>query len=222
MGGIKMKKSLNTFVLAILAGFCIGLGGNVFLALMGTNKLLGAVLFTVGLFTICTNGFNLFTGKACYIFDNPPSYLITLIIIWLGNLVGTGAMALIVRGTRLSDTYIEAAKSLVATKNADSLFSLFLLAIVCNTLIYIAVDGYKNNPHEVGKYLALVFGVVVFILAGTEHSIADMYYYAVAGDLLNTATLGNALLRILIISLGNIVGGLILPLGKKLSAKLQA
>lgn len=217
-----MKKSLNTFVLAILAGFCIGLGGNVFLALMGTNKLLGAVLFTVGLFTICTNGFNLFTGKACYIFDNPPSYLITLIIIWLGNLVGTGAMALIVRGTRLSDTYIEAAKSLVATKNADSLFSLFLLAIVCNTLIYIAVDGYKNNPHEVGKYLALVFGVVVFILAGTEHSIADMYYYAVAGDLLNTATLGNALLRILIISLGNIVGGLILPLGKKLSAKLQA
>lgn len=217
-----MKKSLNTFVLAILAGFCIGLGGNVFLALMGTNKLLGAVLFTVGLFTICTNGFNLFTGKACYIFDNPPSYLITLIIIWLGNLVGTGAMALIVRGTRLSDTYIEAAKSLVATKNADSLFSLFLLAIVCNTLICIAVDGYKNNPHEVGKYLALVFGVVVFILAGTEHSIADMYYYAVAGDLLNTATLGNALLRILIISLGNIVGGLILPLGKKLSAKLQA
>lgn len=217
-----MKKSLNTFVLAILAGFCIGLGGNVFLALMSTNKLLGAVLFTVGLFTICTNGFNLFTGKACYIFDNPPSYLITLIIIWLGNLVGTGAMALIVRGTRLSDTYIEAAKSLVATKNADSLFSLFLLAIVCNTLIYIAVDGYKNNPHEVGKYLALVFGVVVFILAGTEHSIADMYYYAVAGDLLNTATLGNALLRILVISLGNIVGGLILPLGKKLSVKLQA
>lgn len=217
-----MKKSLNTFVLAILAGFCIGLGGNVFLALMSTNKLLGAVLFTVGLFTICTNGFNLFTGKACYIFDNPPSYLITLIIIWLGNLVGTGAMALIIRGTRLSDTYIEAAKSLVATKNADSLFSLFLLAIVCNTLIYIAVDGYKNNPHEVGKYLALVFGVVVFILAGTEHSIADMYYYAVAGDLLNTATLGNALLRILVISLGNIVGGLILPLGKKLSVKLQA
>lgn len=217
-----MKKSLNTFVLAILAGFCIGLGGNVFLALMSTNKLLGAVLFTVGLFTICTNGFNLFTGKACYIFDNPPSYLITLIIIWLGNLVGTGAMALIVRGTRLSDTYIEAAKNLVATKNADSLFSLFLLAIVCNTLIYIAVDGYKNNPHEVGKYLALVFGVVVFILAGTEHSIADMYYYAVAGDLLNTATLGNALLRILVISLGNIVGGLILPLGKKLSVKLQA
>lgn len=217
-----MKKNLNTFVLAILAGFCIGLGGNVFLALMSTNKLLGAVLFTVGLFTICTNGFNLFTGKACYIFDNPPSYLITLIIIWLGNLVGTGAMALIVRGTRLSGTYIEAAKSLVATKNTDSLFSLFLLAIVCNTLIYIAVDGYKNNPHEIGKYLALVFGVVVFILAGTEHSIADMYYYAVAGDLLNTATLGNALLRILVISLGNIVGGLILPLGKKLSVKLQA
>lgn len=217
-----MKKSLSTFVLAILAGFCIGLGGNVFLALMGTNKALGAVLFTVGLFTICTNGFNLFTGKACYIFDNPPTYLLTLLVIWLGNLVGTGAMALIVRGTRLSATYVEAAKNLVAAKNSDSLISLFLLAIVCNTLIYIAVDGYKNNPHEVGKYLSLVFGVVVFILAGTEHSIADMYYYAVAGEFFSISTIGNALLRILVISLGNIVGGLILPAGKKISAKLQA
>ncbi len=216
-----MKKTLNIFVLAILAGFCIGLGGNVFLALLTTNKFLGAVLFTVGLFTICTNGFNLFTGKACYIFDNPPSYLLTLVIIWLGNLVGTGAMALIVRGTRLAESYIGAAQGLVATKNADSLLSLFLLAVVCNTLIYIAVDGFKNNPHEVGKYLALVFGVVVFILAGTEHSIADMYYYAVAGELFNTATLGNALLRILVISLGNIVGGLILPVGKKIAASLS-
>ncbi len=216
-----MKKTLNTFVLAILAGFCIGLGGNVFLALLSTNKLLGAVLFTVGLFTICTNGFNLFTGKACYIFDNPPSYLGTLVIIWLGNIVGTSAMALIVRSTRLADSYIEAAKGLVATKNADSLLSLFLLAVVCNTLIYIAVDGFKNNPHEIGKYLALVFGVVVFILAGTEHSIADMYYYGVAGELFNPQAMGNALLRILVISLGNIVGGLILPVGKKISAKLS-
>ena len=83
-----MKKTLGVFLKAILAGFCIGVGGNVFLGLIGTNKALGAVLFAVGLFTICTHGFNLFTGKACYILENKPSYLGTLVVIWVGNLIG--------------------------------------------------------------------------------------------------------------------------------------
>lgn len=212
-----MKKAVSTFILAILAGFCIGLGGNVFLSLLGTNKALGAVLFTVGLFTICTNGFNLFTGKACYILDNKPSYLGTLVVIWLGNIVGAWFMSFLVHQSRLNESYTAAAKGLVETKNADSLLSLFMLAVICNVLIFIAVDGYKNNPHELGKYLALIFGVSVFILAGTEHSVADMYYYAVAGELFTA----QGILRILIISLGNAVGGLILPAGKKLAKKAE-
>lgn len=213
-----MKKGLGTFIKAILAGFCIGLGGNVFLALLPTSKMLGAVLFSVGLFTICTHGLNLFTGKACYILDNKPAYLGTLVIIWLGNLVGACIMALLVRLSRLDAAYTEAARTLVAAKNGDSLLSLFFLGVICNSLIYIAVDGYKSNPHEFGKYLALVLGVAVFILAGTEHSIADMYYYAVAGEVFT----GEGLLRLVIISLGNVLGGLLIPGGKKLAAKLGA
>ena len=213
-----MKKGLGTFIKAILAGFCIGLGGNVFLALMNTSRLLGAVLFSVGLFTICTHGLNLFTGKACYILDNKSAYLGTLCIIWLGNLVGACLMALFVRLSRLDAAFTEAAQGLVATKNGDSLLSLFFLGVICNSLIYIAVDGYKSNPHELGKYLALVLGVTVFILAGTEHSIADMYYYAVAGEIFT----GQGLLRLVIISLGNVVGGLLIPAGKLLAEKLGA
>ena len=70
-------------------------------------------------------------------------------------------------------------------------------------LIFIAVDGYKNNPHEVGKYLALFFGVVVFILSGFEHSVADMFYISCAN-----AWNGDMLLRVIVISLGNAVGGI--------------
>lgn len=213
-----MKKTVSTFLKAILAGFCIGVGGDVFLALLPTNKPLGAVLFAIGLFTICTHGFNLFTGKACYILDNKPSYLGTLVVIWVGNLIGAFCMAALVHCTRLSAGYTEAAQGLVAAKNADSLGSLFVLGILCNVLIYIAVDGYKSNPHEVGKYIALIFGVAVFILAGTEHSVADMYYYAAAGELFT----GNAILRLVIISLGNVVGGLILPGIKLLAKKCEA
>ena len=209
-----MKKTVSVFLKAILAGFCIGLGGVVFLGLMPTNKPLGAFLFAIGLFTICTHGFNLFTGKACYILDNKPSYLGTLVVIWVGNLIGAFCMAALMHCTRVSGAYTEAAQTLVAAKNGDSLGSLFVLGMLCNVLIYIAVDGYKSNPHEIGKYIALIFGVAVFILAGTEHSVADMFYYAAAGELFT----GNAILRLVIISLGNVVGGLILP-GIKLLAK---
>ncbi|MBE6998552.1 MAG: formate/nitrite transporter family protein [Ruminococcaceae bacterium] len=213
-----MKKTFAVFVKAVLAGFCIGVGGNVFLALLPTSKPLGAFLFAVGLFTICTHGFNLFTGKACYILDNKPSYLGTLVVIWVGNLVGAFCMAALVHLTRLSGSYTEAAQGLVAAKNADSLGSLFVLGAMCNVLIYIAVDGYKSNPHEVGKYLALILGVAVFILAGTEHSVADMYYYAAAGELFT----GNAILRLVIISLGNVVGGLIIPALKLVAKKCES
>ena len=54
---------------------------------------------------------------------------------------------------------------------------LFVLGILCNICIFIAVNGYANNPHQVGKYLALFLGVSVFILCGTEHSVADTVSY---------------------------------------------
>ena len=213
-----MKKTVSVFLKAILAGFCIGLGGVVFLGLMPTSKPLGAFLFAIGLFTICTHGFNLFTGKACYILDNKPSYLGTLVVIWVGNLIGAFCMAALMHCTRVSGAYTEAAQTLVAAKNGDSLGSLFVLGMLCNVLIYIAVDGYKSNPHEIGKYIALIFGVAVFILAGTEHSVADMFYYAAAGELFT----GEGILRLVIISLGNVVGGLILPGIKLLAKKCEA
>jgi len=50
---------------------------------------------------------------------------------------------------------------------------------------------------------------MVFILAGTEHCVADMYYFAAAGQLN-----GKALLCLLEITLGNICGGLVIPLLK--------
>ena len=53
------------FFSGCVAGLCIALGGTVFLS--SDSKILGAVLFTVGLFTICTFEFSLFTGKVCYL-----------------------------------------------------------------------------------------------------------------------------------------------------------
>ena len=204
----------KTFIGAVLAGIAIGLGGLVFLSV--DNKVIGSFLFTIGLFTVCTMGFNLFTGKVCYTFQNDTAYKIGLPVIWLGNLVGTGLTAGCAWMTRVAPAVSEKAMGLCQTKLGDSLGSLFFLGILCNIFIYIGVEGYKSNPHEFGKYLALVFGVMVFILCGTEHCVADMFYFWMAG-----AWSGQAVVRLLVITLGNAVGGVLLPLLRGLQNKKE-
>lgn len=198
----------KVFASAVLAGFAIGLGGGVFLSV--ESKVVGSFLFTVGLFTVCTMGFHLFTGKVCYAFDNDKSYAVSLPVIWLGNLVGTGVTALLLRMTRAA-AISERAAALCDTKLSDGFLSLFCLGILCNVFIYIGVEGFRSNPHETGKYLSLVFGVMGFILLGTEHCVADMFYFWMAG-----AWSAQAVLRVLVITLGNCVGGVLLPLARRL------
>ena len=196
-------KRLKTFAYGVLAGICIAIGGTVFLS--SDNKVVGAVFFTAGLFTICTFGFNLFTGKVCYVFQNGKDFGLGLPVIWLGNLVGTGLTAGCVSLTR-NAVIAERAMALWQTKLGDSLWSLFFLGILCNIFIYVAVEGYNKNPHELGKYLSILFGVMVFILAGTEHCVADMFYLWMSG-----AWCGRAVVSLLVITAGNAVGGVLFP-----------
>jgi formate/nitrite transporter FocA (FNT family) len=183
--------ALRNFVSAAFAGMSIGLGGLVYLSV--ESRVVGSALFTIGLYTICTFGLCLYTGRICYAFENHGKYALTLPVIWLGNLVGTGVTGL-----------AEGAAALCEVKLGDGLVSLFFLGVLCNIFIYIAVEGYKICPHELGKYLVLFFGVMGFILAGTEHCVADMFYFWLSG-----LWSGPAVLRVLIITLGNSAGGLL-------------
>ncbi|SFG36278.1 formate/nitrite transporter family protein [Oribacterium sp. WCC10] len=197
-------KYLKTFVSAILAGLCIGIGGVVFLSV--DDKLTGSFFFTLGLFVICSMGFHLFTGKVCYVFQNDKTYNLSIPVIWGGNLVGTFAVAKLMLMTRAGGNISGKAQALCGIKLDDSYISLFVLGIFCNILIFIAVDGYKNIPYELGKYLSLFFGVIVFILCGFEHCVADMFYFS-AAEMWST----EALLRLLVITFGNAVGGVFVP-----------
>ena len=135
--------------------------------------------------------------------------LTRLPVIWLGNLVGTGLTAAVARETRIAGL-AEKAQALCGIKLDDSLMSLFLLGFLCNIFIYIAVEGYRSNPHESGKYLSIILGVTGFIVAGTEHCVADMFYFWMAG-----AWSASAILRILIITLGNAAGGILFALMRR-------
>jgi formate transporter len=201
-------KSVKTFVSAVLGGACIGFGGTAFLSL--DSKVLGALFFTVGLFVICTFGLNLFTGKVCYVFQKDRAYAWNIPLIWLGNLVGTGVVAAMMQMTR-NASIADKAAALCQVKLEDSLLSLFILGVLCNIFIYIGVEGFNHNPHELGKYLSLFFGVMVFILCGFEHCIADMFYFSMAG-----AWSSSAVVRLFVITMSNAVGGIIFPEARKL------
>ena len=196
------------FLSAVLAGASIALGGTVFLSV--ENTVIGSLFFTIGLFVVCTRGLHLFTGKVCYLFDNDASYAKALPVIWLGNLVGTVLVAAAEQLTRLA-ALDERARAICELKLSEPLLGAFILAIFCNVMIYIGVEGYRSNPHEIGKYLALFFGVVVFILCGFEHCVANMYYFTMGG-----AWSARTILYLLVITLGNAAGGVIGPLTHKL------
>lgn len=137
-----LTKHLNTFLYALLAGIMIGIGGVIYLSC--DNKYIGAFLFGLGLFTILTFGFNLYTGKIGYAVGNKPSYTIDLILIWLGNLVGTVIVGISVQLTRIGESLTEKAQILCETKLNDNLISIFVLSVFCGLLMFIAADGYRT------------------------------------------------------------------------------
>ena len=206
-------RALSDALLGFLAGFSITLGATAYLVL--ENIMAGALMFTVGLFAICTFGWNLFTGKLCYSIAKGPKYIGFLAVVWISNFIGAGAGGLLIRATRLTAA-VERANALCDTKLGDSLGSVFLLAICCNVLIYIAVEGYRSNPHELGKYLSIFFGVTVFVVCGFEHCIANMYYLTVAGRWSL-----EAVAFILVNTAGNIAGGLLIPAVSELSRRCR-
>lgn len=202
-----MKRFIDIFLRAVLTGFAIGIGGVVYLSC--DNKYVGSFLFGTGLFVILSFGFNLFTGKVGYAVENKPAYIIDLAVIWLGNLVGTFAMGAMILCTRISGIS-EKAAVLCETKFSDTLPSIFILAIFCGMLMFIAADGYKKIENPVGKMLAVFLPVMAFILSGYEHCIANMFYYTIA-----EAWSLKAVVYLIVMTLGNAVGGMLIPFVRK-------
>ena len=201
--GSVMKK-LNDFLLAILAGAAISFGGTVFLSL--ESKVLGSLFFAIGLFMVCTLKLNLFTGKACYLPGKDLKYVAFLCLVWAGTLLGAQIVAMLLKVTRVGPALAEKATAMCQIKTDDTLLSLFVLGVFCNIMIYVGVESHMANEHQVGKYLGIIFGVMVFILCSYEHCVADMFYFAMAG------WSPRAFACLLAITLGNVAGGVIFPL----------
>ena len=206
-----MKDNFKILIRAILAGVMISIGGTIFLTC--ESKLLGAFLFSIGLYAICAFGLNLYTGKIGYVIDNKPKYLIELGITLLGNLIGTVGCGYLLFLTRQGDKLRKVASSICETKLNDNLLSIFILAIFCGIIMYLAVDLFKRL-NDFGKYMGIFMGITVFILAGFEHCVANMYYFS-AANMWEWKTV----LYVLVMIAGNSVGSILLALGMKYGLK---
>ena len=189
---------LSALKKSVVAWLMIGIGCTVFLNM--DNSIVASFLFGLGLFTIINLELNLFTGKIGYICkENCAETLITLV----GNGIGVNIMAFLMKQTRVGVRLVEKAGPIVETKLSDTYISLFLLAVCCGMLMYIAVATFKKQPNILGT-IAVFLCVSVFILAGFEHCIANMFYFG----LVSTPT--KYAVPLLIMILGNSTGGILL------------
>ena len=200
------------FFSGISAGLLVGIGGAVFLAC--ENRIAGAVLFAVALLVICLLGLSLFTGRVGYLVASHGKDDWTgLVAALAGNFVGAALCARLVAWGRPEAA--QAAVSLCAGKLDKALLSALPSGFLCGVLMYAAVQSYRTK----GTCLGILFCIPAFILSCFEHSIADMFYFALAA----IGGLGglSVLWFLLLVIAGNALGGCFLPLLDRLSGGIR-
>ena len=240
IGKAKVAQSIGKLlILGILAGMFIALAGVGASTASSTAsgsvaRLLSALVFPTGLVMVLLAGSELFTGNNLMIIpllEKEISFAAMLrnwLFVYIGNLIGSLLVVLIaVYGHQfaLFDGGLALTTIKVAANKVNYGFDqAFILAIGCNFLVCIAVWSSLAAQSVSGKVIGAFLPIMLFVLAGFEHSVANMYfipagimaltdpaYAAVAsGAGINIANLtwGGFLVRNLLpVTLGNIVGG---------------
>lgn len=185
----------NTFALAILAGAFIALGALFFVTVttgaagqlsFGITKLVGGLVFCLGLILVIVAGAELFTGNNLIVMAWADGLISTRhvlrnwTIVYLGNFVGSVMTAGLVffsgqytfgnGAVGLNTLTIAAAKTSLGFTQAVA------LGILCNALVCLAVWLCFSARTTTDKVLAIIFPITAFVAAGFEHSIANMYF----------------------------------------------
>lgn len=216
-----MKPFLRNFILGIAAGVAIALGGaaNVIaqtLADPSLAKILGSFLFPIGLITVCSFGFFLYTGKIGYLLDNPnKNYVLSLLAGFLGNLVGAVLIGLVCLSIDGFSGY--ASKFAIETSFDNPLTILEALGrgFLCGIFVFVGVDIYKRKGGVFG-ILGVWLATAAFVFIGAWHCIANMFYLTAAKGW----NLGTIFTLVLVI-IGNSVGSLFIRLLLKLTEKKE-
>jgi formate/nitrite transporter len=202
----------------------------------GMAQLVLGAVFPVGLIITVLTGAELFTGDAmlapmaAFIHKISWAQVMTLwVFVYIGNLIGSvfwaylmangpfvtwdaaGTATITAFGTRA----IAIAGAKVSYVGMMGMWSAFLKAIGCNYLVNLAILLGICSDDMVGKFFGIWFPIMAFVSSGLEHSIANMYFIPagiITSMLTGVPTTANWVnmwtANVLIVTLGNIVGGL--------------
>ncbi len=237
----------STAVLAVLAGAFIALGA-VFATVVwtggaavpwGVSRLLGGLVFTVGLILVVVAGAELFTGNNLIVMAwaggrvSTWQLLRNWAIVYAGNFAGSLATVLLVvlgGHYQMADGGVgQTALNIGLAKVRLDFVQALALGALCNALVCLAVWMTYSARTTVDRILAVIPPIAAFVAAGFEHSVANMYFIPIAlviksaapqpfWDLIGKTPLDYAdltwsafLVRNLVpVTLGNIFGGSVL------------
>ena len=205
-----LKDIITKIINGIMAGILICIGGTVFLCC--ENKVVGSIFFSIALITICFLEYSLFTGKVGFMpYKHGKEEFSVLLLGLLGNLIGTFIFGLLIKYA--IGGLEEKAFAICTAKLENNFFKALIKGIFCGILMFVAVYIFKeHNKNPLG----IIFGIPTFILCGFEHSIADMYYFAVSGIFSF-----DAFLFLMTVVLGNAIGGMLLPVLRLITVKKE-
>ena len=218
------KKLSLHFLKGILAGIAIGFGGFLFVIMTywiknDLGKALGSILFSIGLFTVCFCYLSLYTGKIGVVFEGKQEkeFYFALPIMLVGNFIGAcfiGYLAYILfKDTDVLARAVAVAESRIVYSDFSTYLNTFIRAIFCGLCVYLAVKSFAMNRMKFVGIFLLVFFVFLFVYAGFEHCIANMFYFSF-GNRWTWDSFFNILIVILGNSLGTIPGVFLIKLFK--------
>lgn len=205
-------------LMSIMAGLYISLGAQGFMVTYD-NVFIRAAVFPVGLMLIVLVGGELFTGNCLMTFALLQKkiilkdYVKSLVQVFTGNLIGS----LIVVGLLyFGGVYTNQALSETIVKIAGMKLSLtfseaLIRGILCNILVSLGVWFATTAKDTTGKLLGCWFPVMLFVLTGYEHVVANMFYLPLAAIFDPAITISKIVFNnFLPVAIGNFIGGGIL------------
>ena len=223
-------------LLGVLAGAFIGLGAMFSLLVtsdptlgFAASRVLGGLVFSLGLLLVVVAGAELFTGNNLLMMAwadhriSTRELLRNWVIVCLANFAGAAGLALLVflsRHWEMNGGLVgEQTLRLAAAKCSLPLEVAFFRGVLCNVLVCMAVWMAFGGRSLVDKAVAIVAPVTAFVAAGFEHSIANMYIIPLAmllrleglgGPPAGAITAGAFAANLAAVIAGNLLGGSVL------------
>ncbi len=214
------KSNMILWVQGMLAGLYIALGAIGYLKLVtvvedkGLGLFLGALVFPVGIIAILLMQAELFTSDSMVmiaVYNGRTKFNKILgILVWilLANLFGAIFIALLTHGAGIfSGDMMDKVSSMAIHKIEMAPMQLLLSGILCNIIVSTGVCLAYSCKDEMPKVIVVWLSITVFILSGTEHVVANMYYLFVAYFAGAPISLLGISYSLGIVAVGNFIGG---------------